>query len=199
MLEDDVWIGACGRWYGGGWGQGAVGLLVCLDDLLLAGRVAEGHGDSHAEGCLGLVNGAEGALLVHLACSALGLHVLSAPLLVAGEGGDGEGGAGGSGSRIGSGSLFGGVGQRQGCGGGPPVGEGASGAARGVGAERGTAGAPQLRAEIRDRGGDAVSARLPALLWRRGHSGGGVGLAGGRRRGCGPVWPAAAIVGGRDR
>lgn len=89
MLEDDVWTRAIGDRYGSGGCEGAVGLLVCLEDFLLRGRVPQRHWDGHSKGSLGLVDGAEGTLVVDV--GGVGLHVLVALLLVAGKGGDGEG------------------------------------------------------------------------------------------------------------
>jgi hypothetical protein len=75
--------------------------------------------DGHvAKGRLGLVDSAEGALLVDLGLglglAALRLYVLAAFLLVARKGGYGEGGSRGIRQRGGKGGLLGGVGERQG-------------------------------------------------------------------------------------
>ena len=55
VLEDEVGVGAIGDGDRGGRAQGAVGLLVCLQNVLLGGRVAQWHGDGHGEGRLWLV------------------------------------------------------------------------------------------------------------------------------------------------
>jgi hypothetical protein len=120
VLEYDVGVGAIGKWYGRRGCQLGICLSIGLYDLLLGRRVPQWHGDSHTEGCLGLVDGAEWALLVDLSVdSTLGPHILSAPLLVPREGGDGEGGPRCSRGRIVG--FLGGVSKRQSGGGGPPM------------------------------------------------------------------------------
>jgi hypothetical protein len=126
LLEDDVGVRAVGQRYGRRRGQRCICLSAGLLYLLLRRRVPQRHGDRHAEGCLGLVDGAERALLVDDGGAPLALDVLAAPGLVAREGGDGEGRAGGRGR--GMGGRIGGVGQRQRGRGRPPVRGRASGA-----------------------------------------------------------------------
>ena len=142
----------------------------------------EGHRDGHAKGRLGLVDGAEGALVVDV--GGVGLDVLAALLLVAGKGGDGEGRARGMrGGAMRHGRLFGRVCQRQ-CGRGCPLMRGRclGSAIRCVCTKRGGARPSQLGAEIADGRGNAVTACVNAvrvgvllLLWRCGRIGGCVG------------------------
>jgi hypothetical protein len=109
VLEYDVGIGAIGQRYRGRGCQLGVCLSIGLYNLLLGRRVPQWHRDSHTEGCLGLVDGTEWTLLVDLCVApTLRPHILSAPLLVSREGGDGESRPRCSGGRIVG--LLGGVG-----------------------------------------------------------------------------------------
>jgi hypothetical protein len=194
LLEYDVGVRAIWQRYGCGRGQRCIRLSIGLY-VLLGWRLPQWHRGRHAEGRLGLVDGAERALLVDLGMhSPLGLHILAAPSLVPRKGGDGEGGSRGRGRS--TGGLLGRVGQRQrgrGC---PPVRGRASRAGGCAGAERDAARPPQRRADIRDRGCDGVPARLSAVMWRRGHFRDTLVLAGDGR---GFVWRGRGGRGSRGR
>lgn len=120
VLEYDIGVGAIWQRNRRRGCKLCVCLAVGLENVLLRGRVPRRHGDCHAEGCLGLVDRAQRALLVDLGVGAVWLHVLRALLLAARKCGYGEGGPRAvAGSGIGG--LLGGVGQRQGGRRGPPV------------------------------------------------------------------------------
>lgn len=99
MLEDDVGVCAAGHGDGGSRGEAGVGdavLALGLLDLLLRGRVSQRHGDGHAEGRLGLVEGAQRGLVVVLQAASIWLDVVAALGLAARKGRDGQSRARGS-------------------------------------------------------------------------------------------------------